>query len=310
MGLFRKRRLFRAAPLGVVVPRASANPGLAGHVVHDVDEDHITIAKPSSRDHVLFRGVQRFIEEVASSAAQALIPNADPGGDSHAAEPPRELFLSYAGIGEGFIAELVDSLRDHDGRLKVSTGVDWSPSETIVPNSAVVVSLWNDASVASLWAEAEADVGLRGAGLVVVRLDDVQIPDRFEDGLIIEASDHTRTSDLADEILRVAALPRPTTRAVASAEVDFVFIGPRTHEVLRRPVLVALSASEDGRCYAELQGFPDLIVVEPTADAALASLVELLAETNADLQSLRSGDGLSRSLEVLARKLERVVADG
>ena len=33
IGLFRKRWWWRPLPLGVVVPRASANPGIAGHAV-------------------------------------------------------------------------------------------------------------------------------------------------------------------------------------------------------------------------------------------------------------------------------------
>jgi pimeloyl-ACP methyl ester carboxylesterase len=39
VGLFRKNRIGRPLLLGLVVPRASANPGIAGHTVRDVDDD-------------------------------------------------------------------------------------------------------------------------------------------------------------------------------------------------------------------------------------------------------------------------------
>ena len=61
IGLFRTRRLLRPLPLGLVVPRASANPGIAGHTVRDVDDDHLTLVKPSDRNHDVFAGVIRFI---------------------------------------------------------------------------------------------------------------------------------------------------------------------------------------------------------------------------------------------------------
>ncbi len=62
VGLFRTRWWWRPLPLGLVVPRASANPGISGFTVRDVDDDHITLVKPRSRHHDVYAGVLRFIE--------------------------------------------------------------------------------------------------------------------------------------------------------------------------------------------------------------------------------------------------------
>jgi pimeloyl-ACP methyl ester carboxylesterase len=66
IGLFRKGWL-RSVPLGLVVPRDSANPNLAGHTVRDVDEDHLTLVKPKSRKSDVYAGVLRFIHECLES---------------------------------------------------------------------------------------------------------------------------------------------------------------------------------------------------------------------------------------------------
>jgi len=66
IGLFRKRWLCRAFPLGLVVPRQSANTGVGG-APHDVDADHLDLVKPaSSRQpiyNIVYLGVLRFIRE-------------------------------------------------------------------------------------------------------------------------------------------------------------------------------------------------------------------------------------------------------
>lgn len=81
VGLFRTRSFFRPLPLGLVVPRASANPGLAGHTVRDVDDDHLTLVKPSSRKHDVYAGVLRFIGDALtaiSSEGDEATPAAQP----------------------------------------------------------------------------------------------------------------------------------------------------------------------------------------------------------------------------------------
>lgn len=61
VGLYKARWYWRPLPLGLVVPRASANPGIAGHTVRDVDDDHLTLVKPPNREHDVYAGVLRFI---------------------------------------------------------------------------------------------------------------------------------------------------------------------------------------------------------------------------------------------------------
>jgi hypothetical protein len=68
VGLLRTRWFRRPLPLGLVVPRTSANPGIAGYSVKDVDDDHLTIVKPSTRDHDVYAGVLQFIRDRLSVA--------------------------------------------------------------------------------------------------------------------------------------------------------------------------------------------------------------------------------------------------
>jgi hypothetical protein len=63
IGLYRKDWLGRLLPLGLVVPRASANPGIAGHTVRDVDDDHLSLIKPPDRNHDVYAGVLRFVRD-------------------------------------------------------------------------------------------------------------------------------------------------------------------------------------------------------------------------------------------------------
>lgn len=76
--LSRRRWFLRPLSLGLVVPRASANPGIAGHTIHDVDDDHLTLVKPRDRQHDVYAGVKRFIanalEQPSQPAASATTP--------------------------------------------------------------------------------------------------------------------------------------------------------------------------------------------------------------------------------------------
>jgi pimeloyl-ACP methyl ester carboxylesterase len=67
IGLFRTRRFLPRLPLGLVVPRASANPGIAGHTVRDVDHDHLTLVKPQDRKQDVYAGVLRFVRNALAS---------------------------------------------------------------------------------------------------------------------------------------------------------------------------------------------------------------------------------------------------
>ncbi|HKP03709.1 MAG TPA: ATP-binding protein [Chthoniobacterales bacterium] len=66
VGLFRGRWWWRPLALGLVVPRASANPGIAGYTIHDVDDDHLSIVKPRDAKHDVCAGVLRFVERIVS----------------------------------------------------------------------------------------------------------------------------------------------------------------------------------------------------------------------------------------------------
>lgn len=71
IGLFKKRWFFRPLPLGLVVERASANPGIVGHAVRDVAEDHLTIVKPKDSLQDVYAGVKRFIMRVLAKETDA-----------------------------------------------------------------------------------------------------------------------------------------------------------------------------------------------------------------------------------------------
>lgn len=69
IGLFRTGLMGRSIPLGLVVPRASANTGIAGFTVKDIDVDHLTLVKPSHRQHDVYAGVLRFIRTILQESA-------------------------------------------------------------------------------------------------------------------------------------------------------------------------------------------------------------------------------------------------
>ncbi|MFA6564187.1 MAG: hypothetical protein WCV00_19950 [Verrucomicrobiia bacterium] len=65
---------FFATDYGVVVPRASANPGIAGCEIHDSDDDHLTLVKPRDAQHNVYAGVSRFIEKALKPASPPTPP--------------------------------------------------------------------------------------------------------------------------------------------------------------------------------------------------------------------------------------------
>ncbi|HPE73918.1 MAG TPA: hypothetical protein PK018_17400 [Candidatus Competibacter sp.] len=48
----------------LVVNETTADPGIVGVVPIPVDEDHVSICKPASKDSLIYRGVKRLVEEV------------------------------------------------------------------------------------------------------------------------------------------------------------------------------------------------------------------------------------------------------
>lgn len=99
IGLFRKPWWRRPIPLGLVVPRASANPGIGD--IYDVDADHLTLVKPSPAIqpiyNLVYLGVLRFIKETLEPTASSIpkppvlssipqppaVPPADQGPAAH-----------------------------------------------------------------------------------------------------------------------------------------------------------------------------------------------------------------------------------
>lgn len=55
----------------LVVPKESADPGLAGVVPVPIDRDHVSICKPQSRDDTVYLGVKRHIHRVVKSMEEA-----------------------------------------------------------------------------------------------------------------------------------------------------------------------------------------------------------------------------------------------
>lgn len=66
------RGLFGGSIRAIVVDKESANPGrgLKALKFIPVDEDHISISKPNSKGHPLYKGVQQFIEECLSNSRE------------------------------------------------------------------------------------------------------------------------------------------------------------------------------------------------------------------------------------------------
>ncbi len=88
IGLYRKRWFRRPLPLGLVVSRTSANPGIG--ILHDVDADHLSLVKPApvvpAIHNLVYGGVMRFIEG-ALAARPAASTSVFTGSDNASAKP-------------------------------------------------------------------------------------------------------------------------------------------------------------------------------------------------------------------------------
>jgi hypothetical protein len=71
----------------VVVEQSSADPGIPGVLPIPVDADHISIAKPSNRNELVYRRVQQFVGE--------RLPASRPSTPIGAGSRPRRFFISY-----------------------------------------------------------------------------------------------------------------------------------------------------------------------------------------------------------------------
>jgi len=72
------RWIFFPTDYGVVVPRASANPGIQGCDIHDSDDDHLTLVKPTRRTGDVYSGVLRFIIKVLTPTSARAATATDP----------------------------------------------------------------------------------------------------------------------------------------------------------------------------------------------------------------------------------------
>jgi pimeloyl-ACP methyl ester carboxylesterase len=78
MRLLHKKRWLRIFPVGIVVSRTSANPGIAGHTVRTVDEDHLTLVKPTSCQHDVYSGVLRFLRDTVTKQRDVTLADIQP----------------------------------------------------------------------------------------------------------------------------------------------------------------------------------------------------------------------------------------
>lgn len=82
IGLFRRKLIGRPVPLGLVVPRASANTSIADHPLYDISADHLSLVKPASRQDDVYGGTLRFIRRCMAPAVGTRRPGGDTAGAS------------------------------------------------------------------------------------------------------------------------------------------------------------------------------------------------------------------------------------
>jgi formylglycine-generating enzyme required for sulfatase activity len=97
-GIARMGWVSRLAPRVLVVPRISGDPNLVDCSCHLIAADHISLVKPDSGKHDVFRGVLRFVNATLASAASKT-PTASselsthPGGEQKQARAVPEIFV-------------------------------------------------------------------------------------------------------------------------------------------------------------------------------------------------------------------------
>jgi pimeloyl-ACP methyl ester carboxylesterase len=98
----------------LVVNPDSANPGIQGVLPVAVEEDHISIAKPRSRESSIYIGVKKFIEEVIQNDKS----NSNNGGNGN--DKPRIFRLILGGVLTLSAAGLTIFLIVKDGNISFS----------------------------------------------------------------------------------------------------------------------------------------------------------------------------------------------
>lgn len=90
-----------------VVNSTSADPGVTGCVAIAIDADHLTIAKPTSRDADVYLGISRLISAQLREAADASAPATGDAADllAKASDAPEALIRAIRGV---------EALRDLD----------------------------------------------------------------------------------------------------------------------------------------------------------------------------------------------------
>ena len=88
-------------PKGIlVVDQTSAEPHVPGEVAIPLDEDHISISKPTSRDAPMYKSIRRFIREALDSASRSRHPQES----DHRVDEPT---VRQADISGRWVAEVV-----------------------------------------------------------------------------------------------------------------------------------------------------------------------------------------------------------
>lgn len=110
----------------LVVDASTANPGIPGVRPIPLDEDHVSICKPASRDGQVYRRVKRLLEDLLQSLAAAApaVPGGSPGkaapGSQYAGEVKinlcRRLLTDWPDLADYFEIPLHERVRFASGR--------------------------------------------------------------------------------------------------------------------------------------------------------------------------------------------------
>jgi hypothetical protein len=74
----------------LVVDETTADPGIVGVIPVPVDEDHVSICKPASKDSQIYRRVKRLVEDIVTQSRQPAPQRStgNAGADSQPPQPP------------------------------------------------------------------------------------------------------------------------------------------------------------------------------------------------------------------------------